>query len=427
MKKIIVIASTFITFLSLNAQVTVSTFAGSSQGFADGSGILAQFYQPYGVATDAAGNVYVADTANNKIRKISPTGIVSTLAGSTLGFADGAGSMAQFNSPFGIAVDNTGNVYVSDMNNNRIRKITPTGVVSTLAGSTQGFADGTGTASQFWGPGGLAIDYTGNIYVADASNQRIRKILPSGLVSTLAGSGVAGFLDGTSSSAQFNNPTGVATDYFGNVYVADRNNHKVRKITSTGVVSTFAGSSQGFNDGFGGVAQFNFPQGVATDASGNVFVADKNNYKIRKIASSGMVSTIAGSGSSGLADGTGNIAQFQHPDAVAVDSSDNVFVADYGNNNIRKISQLLAINQNNFTDSSLKIYPNPTQGFVNIEIASFSPNTQVTISDMLGKILVSEKIETSKTILNVNNYKKGIYLVTVSDGIKNEVQKLIVQ
>lgn len=320
------------------AGITVSTLAGSGAfGFADGAGTAAQFYQPTGVAVDASGNVYVAEAENHRIRKVTSDGVVSTLAGSgTAGFADGSGTVAQFNSPRGITLDASGNLYIADGVNNRIRKITPTGAVTTLAGSgVAGFADGNGLAAQFFFPKGIAVDASDNLYVADDINHRVRKITPAGTVSTLAGSAL-GSADGAGTAAQFNRPTGVAVDASGNVYVADAKNHRIRKITSNGTVSTLAGSTEGFAEGTSTAARFSEPVGLAVDASGNVYVADSDNSRIRKITPDGTVSTLAG-GSAGFADGTAATARFRSPSGVALDAAGIVYVADRQNHSIRKI------------------------------------------------------------------------------------------
>ena len=213
----------------------VTTLAGSSQGYLDGTGSSAKFKGPAGVAVDSAGTVYVVDLVDQRIRKITPAGVVTTLAGSgTVGFADGTGSAAQFYYPRGVAVDSSGTVYVGDTSSNRIRKITPAGVVTTLAGSgtgEYGSVDGTGGAAKFHNPWGVAVDSSGTVYVADANiNQRIRKITSAGVVTTLAGSGTYGFADGMGSAAQFDGPFGVAINSSGTVYVADTDNHRIRKI-----------------------------------------------------------------------------------------------------------------------------------------------------------------------------------------------------
>jgi len=283
---------------------TVSTLAGSGiPGFADGAGVGAQFNFPYDVAVDSSGTVYVADTGNHRIRRVLLDGTVSTLAGSGLpGFADGAGAGAQFDFPYGIAVDSSGTVYVADAGNYRIRKIQPDGTVSTLAGSgTRGFADGAGTAAQFNYPQGIAVDSTGTVYVADAGNHRIRKIQPDGTVSTLAGSGTRGFADGAGTGAKFNFPYGVAVDSTGTVYVADWGSNRIRRILPDGTVITLAGSgTTGFVDGAGAGAQFNSLAGVAVDSTGTVYVGDSANNRIRRIAALGQRSDFNGDGKSDI-------------------------------------------------------------------------------------------------------------------------------
>jgi len=266
----------------------VTTFAGSgSNASADGAGTSASFYFPCGVAVDASGTAYVADTFNNRIRKITSAGVVTTLAGSgSRAFADGVGTSASFHNPYGVAVDASGTVYVADNGNNRIRMVSAAGVVTTLAGSGSGaFADGVGTSASFFYPFGVAVDASGTVYVADESNNRIRKITSAGVVTTLAGSGSAAFAEGTGTSASFAYPNGVAVDASGAVYVADTYNERIRKISPQGVVTTLAGSSTAaFADGAGTSASFCVPLGVAVGAtSGTVYVADNGNYRIRII------------------------------------------------------------------------------------------------------------------------------------------------
>jgi sugar lactone lactonase YvrE len=320
-----------------------STSTAVALTVAGGGTALIQF--PASIAVDTSGTFYVADASGNTIQKITPAGVVSTLAGLTdvAGSQDGTGSNARFNQPGGLAVDGSGNVYVTDTGNATIRKITPGGVVSTLAGSaTRGNQDGIGSAASFKAPSGIAVDSAGNLYVADTFNATIRKITSSGSVSTLAGTaGSRGEADGTGSAAQFNNPSGVAVDAAGNVYVADAYNQTIRKITPSGMVTTLAGSAgiSGGNDGTGIYALFNQPGGVAVDASGNVCIADTGNATIRKITPGGVVITVAGvPGIAGLADSASGVALFNQPHGLVADGAGNLYVADTGNAAIRKIA-----------------------------------------------------------------------------------------
>jgi sugar lactone lactonase YvrE len=319
----------------------VTTIAGSGVfGYADGAAAAAAFNVPYGVAVDASGNVFVADTGNNRIRKVTPAGAVTTLAGSGFqGTTDGPGSTATINYPRAVAVDGSGNVWVVD-DTSLVRKVTPAGVVSTFAGTgAMGGADGTGTAAAFSTPWGIAVDGAGNLYVADTTNNRIRKVSPAAVVTTLAGSGTAGAVNGTGTAASFYLPAGVAADRFGNVYVADTYNNRIRKIAPGGVVTTLAGrASPGAQDGPGATATFYYPEGVAVDGAGLVYVGDSNSNLIRKVALDGTVSTLAGSGDAGFADGQGAAASFDHPAGLAVDGAGNVYVADVYNNTIRKVT-----------------------------------------------------------------------------------------
>jgi hypothetical protein len=337
-----------------------------NSGYTNGTNGAAEFYYPTGVAVDGSGNVLVADSQNNLVRKVTPAGVVTTLAGDTndlvnglpnSGYADGANGAAKFNYPGRVAMDHSGNIYVADSGNNLIRKITPAGVVTTLAGDTNdlvnglpnsGYADGTGGAAQFSGPTGVAVDSAGNVYVADNANSLIRKVTPAGVVTTMAGdtndlvNGLPnyGYADGTNGAVMFNFPISVAVDGWGNIIVADSENSLIREITPAGVVSTLAGDAQdltngfvnyGYADGTGSTAQFNYPDGVAVDVFSNVYVADYLNNLIRKITPAGVVSTPAGDTQDltnglglvnyGYADGIGGAAKFDGPAAVAVDES----------------------------------------------------------------------------------------------------------
>ncbi|CAN5168627.1 hypothetical protein BH11PSE11_BH11PSE11_18340 [soil metagenome] len=333
------------TIRKITTAGVVTTFAGLAgrSSSVNGSGATARFEDPYAVAVDSAGNTYVADATDHSIRKITPYGAVTTLAGlaGSFGSTDASGSAARFKGPLGIAVDSAGTVYVADTGNSTIRKITPAGVVTTFAGSAgnNGSADGTGTAARFSEPNGIAIDSAGNLYVADTSNNVIRKITAAGVVSTLAGSpGTNGLTNGTGSAARFSVPFDVAADSAGNVYVSDHGNHVVRKITAAGVVTTLAGSgSAGASDGTGTAASFRYPTGIAVDSSGTVFLADTDNHLIRKITAAGVVTSVGGSaGLIGSTDGAGSAARFFNPKDVTVDGAGNLYVADRGNHTVRK-------------------------------------------------------------------------------------------
>ena len=326
---------------NIQTMVTVSTFAGGGDGTSsDGTGTLASFYFPMSVAIDGAGNIYVADSETGLIRKISPNAVVSTLAGSgVLGFADGQGDSASFFYPSGIAVDASGNVYVGDRGNNRIRKISPEGLVTTFAGNGEhGSVNGPGATASFNGPRGVALDASGNLYVADTFNNLIRKISRDGVVTTVAGSGAQGADDGKGVTASFRMPQDVAVDALGNIYVADTFNNLIRKINRGGVVSTLAGNgNSGAINGKGKAASFFHPYGLGLDALGNIYVADHVNNLIRKVSPQGDVTTLAGSGDYGSENGPGDLASFKQPNDVAVDFFGRIYVADNANNLIRLI------------------------------------------------------------------------------------------
>ncbi|WP_269241078.1 T9SS type A sorting domain-containing protein [Flavobacterium limnophilum] len=421
MKKNYLLLIAVFCFSYIQAQ-NISTLAGSTSGFTDGTGAAAQFSNPLGVCTDSNGNVFVADSDNFSIRKITPSGAVTTFAGSTSGYVDATGTAARFGLVYGICIDKNDNIYVSD--NTKIRKITPAGVVTTFVGAhLSGYVDGTATEARFYNLGGICIDSNNNIYVADSQNHKIRLVTSAGIVSTLAGS-TDGYADGTGTSARFSQPGAICTDSNGNVYVADTGNNKIRKITSAGVVTTFAGSSLGFADGTGTAAKFYAPYGICIDATGNFYVGDYGNNRIRKITSAGVVTTFAGS-TSGYIDGTGTVAKFSRPWGISISVDGSIYIADSSNNKIRKIIiSNLGVNDTKKIEK-FTIYPNPTASVLNIQLDEISSDAQLKISDVLGKTILSKKIEATLITINVENFKKGVYFVTVFNKDKKVTQKVI--
>lgn len=360
----------------------VSTVAGNGiNDYVDGTGTAARFSFTAGVSVDGNCNIYVGDTYNNRIRKINPLGVVTTFAGnSNAGLSNGQGSAASFSNPRGVALDSSGNVYVADRDNNCIRKISPSGIVTTLAGNgSYGYADGTGSAASFDQPTGVAVDSNGNVYVADSYNMRIRKISPTGMVTTLAGSGKAAYIDGIGTAASFVNPYGVSVDRYGNVFVADSDDNRIRKISPTGMVTTLAGSGNAaYSDGIGIAASFNGPRGLKVDTSGNVYVADTWNSRIRKISPSGVVTTIAGSGNVAYTDGIGTAASFSGPASVDIDSSGSIYVADFYNYRIRKISRGGGYTVNPLLPAGLSL--NAATGVISGTPTIITPATNYTIT-----------------------------------------------
>lgn len=334
-----------------SAGYVFSTLAGTpgKSGAADGSNAAARFFAPEMMATDSAGVFYVTDRNNHIIRKITPDGEVSLFAGTpgVAGAQDGPGGMAQFSSPTGLAVDQDNNLYVADSGSHLIRKITPGGVVSTVAGTpaAPGSTDGPGSMAAFRNPWGVAVDRMGAIYVADSGNHTIRKIFSNGSVATVAGSaGVPGSQDGEGDGARFNKPTGLSISDVGILYVADEGNHTIRMITPAGVVSTVAGlkGAPGNSDGPGPKARFRSPDGIAVDPTGNLFIGDSGNHTIRMITPAGTVTTIGGNGAAGSANGLGQAARFRSPHGIVVDARGGLCLADTGNHTIRQ-GALLAL------------------------------------------------------------------------------------
>lgn len=368
--KIICLYCLFV-FNPANSQV-VSTIAGSSAGYQDGQGTSAKFNGSAGIVVDANGNLFVADRLNHCIRKITPTGMVSTFAGSGIaGFLDNTGIAAQFYYPTHLAIDLNGNIFVADSNNHRIRKITSSGAVTTLAGSDNfGFADGNGISAKFWTPCAIALDSNGVIFVAEKQNNRIRKVLQNGDVSTFAGNGNSGSANGTGTAAEFRNPFGIAIDVEGNIYVSDSSNNRIRKITTTGVVTTLAGSSSGYLDGIGTSAKFSYPIGISVATDGKVFVSESGGCKIRMITST--------------------------------------------------------LNNNSFVlENQIVLFPNPSSSIINFELQDVILS-KITIFDINNRIIDTKFSFTNQNNIDINNFQNGIYILQISTD-KGIITKKIIK
>lgn len=314
----------------------VTTIAGDGEPhFADGAALLSKFHAPLDITLGLNGALYVADALNHRIRKVE-NGEVTTVAG--FGSEDttgGVGTSAGYADPIQITSDAAGNLYTLDIHDYRIRKINSNTLVSVVAGSgVRGFANGRSDTARFGECSGITTDALGNIFVSDLDALRIRKISADGVVTTLAGDGRRGFVDANGEAAEFFLPTGIVLDKQGNLLVADWN--RIRKISPGGDVTTFVGRDAfGFQDGVPSIATFTSIADMVIDAKGNLYITDENH--IRKITPQGVVSTIAGN-TSGYHDGEGSVAQFNGADGIGIDASGNLYVADANNNRIRKIS-----------------------------------------------------------------------------------------
>lgn len=430
-----------ILFLSLiglpcfSGDYSVSTWVGNgTSGNVDGKLTAARLNQPCGMCRDKNGNFYIADCGNNKIRKVDPEGNVTSL-----------GASGQFNQPFNVCVDDSGNLYIADFANNRIRKMTSSGTVTTLAGSgTAGYKDGAAASAQFNCPRGVAVDKSGNVYVGDSWNHRIRKIdQAAGQVSTYAGGGssigvqsVGSFVDGKDTTARFYTPAGLSIDSAGNVYVADAYNHRIRKISTSRDVTSVAGSgssgqsSGGFLDGNISSARFNTPTEVYVTPSGILLIGDTFNNRVRMVKN-GAVSTIAGTGTAGYKDGADSVAQFNYTRGIVSNgNTDSIFVDDYNNHSLRLITR------KNITGSTCAPATHPLGSMIFLSTATdllaieFFPQGKMSafnLFDMSGRMILRKtNITDTRVTMPVANLVCGTYLITITIDGRESSKKFII-
>lgn len=403
----------------------IYTAAGTgSAGFGGdgGSAKNAQLNNPKSVAIDPNGNLYFTDYNNHRVRKVDQMGVISTFAGTgTQGFSgDGANATAaELDSPFGIAVDQSGNVYISDISNNRIRKVNTLGIISTFAGTGIAGFNGDGiqaNLAQLNNPFGIATDALGNVYIADNFNHRIRKVNTSGIISTIAGDGISGFNGdgGLAINAKLFNPIAVTCDINGNIYIADYSNNRIRKINTVGIITTIAGTNISGFGGDGGPALSAYisnPHDIAIDLAGNLYFADTGNNRIRKMNTQNTISTFAGgNGTFGGDSGPASNSGLLWPSGIVIDQSGNMYIGDAGNNRIREIcftDCLANINAHSKNTILISIAPNPNNG-------TFTVNTEMEGAKMVlynsnGQIVFSSDLSLGMNTIFVDNLSVGLY------------------
>ncbi len=439
---------------------TISTVAGNhafGAGYSGDGGpaTAAELFLPTGVGCDASGNFYIADNYNNIIRMVNTSGTISTIAGNGFNFGTGYGgysgdggpaTAAELYIPSGVGFDVYGNIYIADKGNNIIRKVNTSGSISTVAGNYafgRGYSGdgGAATAAEINFPYGVALDASGNLYIADAVNNLIRKVNTSGIISTVAGNDALVFGyggdGGAATAAELDDPYGVGLDGSGNLYIADAGNNVIRKVDSSGTISTVAGNyaysfPDGGYSGDGGAAtaaELSGPTGVIFDGFGNLYIADESNYVIRKVNTSGTISTVAGNGydaGTGHGDysgdgGAATSAELYNPSGIALSASGNLYIADLDNNIIRIISGLpTGINAISAEGEGMTIYPNPNNGTFQLQVKSeeLRAKSVLEVYNVMGQKVFAETIQpqTHKGALSeidLSAQPNGIYLYTV--------------
>jgi len=434
-----------ISYFTLQAQpYTISTLAGTGTDGYNGDGgsaTAAQLFSPFGVQVDKAGNVYIGDTYNNRIRMVNTSGIITTIAGNGYGTWSSGGysgdggpaTAAELGSPCGIAIDEIGNIFFADWVNNCIRKINTSGIISTYAGVGYRSYSGDGGQATLAGlclPTDVATDSAGNVYIADYGNNCIRKVNTSGIITTIAGNAYEAGTDagaysgdgGPATDAELNLPEGVAVDKTGNVvYIVDSYNDRIREVTSNGVINTIAGSGIAGYAGDGGaatLAKLSAPFGIALDSHGDIFISDDSNACIREINTSGVIYTVAGTTVAGYSGdgGAATAAEMNAAGLIATDALGNIYLGDRYNNRTRKLTNLTAsVNQIKAAVEEVNIFPNPSNGVFTLNTENLKVNSTIEVYNMLGEKIYSNEFSTlnSPFSINLSGNPSGIYLYKI--------------
>ena len=446
MKRLIFILSIAL-YLNTNAQI-ITTVAGNGNGPGVGIGDFggdggqatsAELNIPTGVIIDATGNLYISDYWNERIRKVNTSGIITTFAGNGTDSYSGDGGQAtnaELSSPMQLAIDRLGNLYFAALFNNRIRKIDSQGIITTVAGNGTASYSGDGgqaTNATLNEPSGVTIDSSGNLYIADTGNNLIRKVNTSGIISTVVGNGTHGFNGdgGQATDAELNYPSSITLDATGNLYIVDAGNGRIRKVNNIGIISTIAGTSmQGFS-GDGGQATnatLSNPSALAIDSIGNLYISDEDNYRIRMVNTSGIISTIAGNGTRGFSGDGGQAtdAELFDPKGLILDNLGNLYVADNGNSRIRKVTNVAStgISQYSNLNTQISIYPNPSGGVFTIETNSSTKQT-MQVYDVNGRVIPipnPSQREGNKLTIDLSNLPTGVYNINITsnEGVVNK-------
>ena len=431
MKRIGLLIFVIVSACSLHAGAqTIMTIAGNGVAGYNGDTIAAtsaELFGPYGVAIDGQGNKYIIDQQNQRIRKVDAAGTITTICGTGVaGFSGDSGLAvnAQIHNPWGITVDVAGNVYIADFGNDRVRKIDQTGIITTIAGTgTTGFSGdgGPAVAAKITGPSGVAADIYGNVYFADRGNQRIRKIDTAGIINTIAGNGQVGYNGDnwpSATQASLNYPIALALDNTGNIFVADEFNQRIRKIDTFNKISTVVDTA------------LSDPNGVALDSIGDIFISNEGNYRIIKVvAANNHMVTVAGDGVSGYNGDSSSALTAEIGDCkgLAVDNSGNVYFADYPNNRVNMVTSTVSVPAVYQNISGVSIYPNPSAGVFMVNITS-NDNEQaaVVITNVLGETVRNMSIATNKTQSIDLDVAAGVYFFTATTANGKWNGKLVV-